>query len=536
MVKAPLQPFLAAEGQRMLRAYGNHPSFAMMAFGNEIGVEPGVAKALLTDWLKDPRRVYTGTCNADASVTDDYQFYVARTWQGQRTRYLIGWPPAAKNDVMHTEPPNTAKDWSNPVDLYPKPLIAHETIQRCVYPDLDQQRKYTGSLSAGYLDIARDQLRDRAMLDQVPDFVRQSGLWQIEQAKEEIERHLRTPALGGFQWLQLNDFPGQGGALVGVLDAFWDSKGYIDARTFRRFCGPVVPLARMTSRIWTSDQKFQADIELLNYGADDIARASLECRIVDDAGMLLHRETLALSRAPVGQLTKAGALSFDLSTLKSATQCRLIVECAALGAVNDWKFWVYPAGAAAAIPEAIVGATSLTPDVLKRLSDGATVLLTPPLAAIRGPEQPPFLSIYWNCPWTEGGESQTLGFLTDPHHPVYQQFPTQAHTDWQWSGLLTRARALTLDEQGRKNPWPKDYRPLLQPIDDWNQNRKLALLAEAKVGSGRLMICTMDITTDLENRPAARQFRASLIRYLTSDSFKPDASVTEQQLMECFNP
>jgi hypothetical protein len=534
MVREPLRPFLAAEGARMLKAYGNHPSFALMALGNEMGVDAPVAKALLTEWMKDPRRVYTGMCNADESVVDEYQYYVARTWNNRPARYLIGWPPATNNDVFYSEPPNTAGDWSGAVDLYSKPLVAHETNQRCVYPDLEQKAKYTGSLTAGYLEIARDQLRDRGMLDQVPDFVRQSGLWQVEQSKEEIERHLRTRSIAGFQWLQLNDFPGQGGALVGVLDAFWDSKGYVDGRTFRRFCAPVVPLARMTTRVWTSNQTFDAGIELLNYGDDDISAATMECRIVDATGAELLRRTLRVGTAPRGEVTRIGKIAFDLSNIRSATQCRLIVESPAMGAANDWKFWVYPATPVQDDPGNVVIATSLTPELVSRLNGGATVLLLPPLTSVRGPQQPPFVSIYWNCPWTDGGESQTLGFLADPKHPVFAQFPTESHTDWQWADLLINARAMAIDEHGREDPWPKAYRPLLQPIDDWNQNRKLALLAEAAVGAGKLMVCTMDISSDLDKRPAARQFRASLLSYLKSDAFQPRTTITERQLRGCF--
>jgi hypothetical protein len=534
MVREALRPFLAAEGARMLKEYGNHPSFALMAFGNEMGVDAPVAKTLLAEWMKDPRRVYTGMCNADSSVVDEYQYYVARTWQNLPTRHLIGWPPTARNDMLYIEPANTAKDWSSAVDLYPKPLVAHETIQRCVYPDLNQRVKYTGSLNAGYLQIARDQLRDRGMLDQVPDFVRESGLWQVEQSKEEIERHLRTKSLAGFQWLQLNDFTGQGAALVGVLDAFWDSKGYVDGTTFRRFCAPVVPLARMNGRVWTSDQTFEAAIELLNYGSDDISNITLDCRIVDASGAELFARTLPVTRSARGELTRIGSIALDLSKIRNASQCRLIVQSPQVGAANDWNFWVYPAAPAQSDPGNVVIATSLTPGLLSRLSNGATVLLLPPLDSVRGPQQPPFVSIYWNCPWTDGGESETLGFMTDPKHPVYSQFPTEAHTDWQWADLLINARAMAIDEHGREYPWPKDYRPLLQPIDDWNQNRKLALLAEAAVGSGKLMICTMDISSNLNKRPAARQFRTSLLAYLNSDAFHPLTRINEQQLRSCF--
>ncbi|HVT90707.1 MAG TPA: hypothetical protein VHD56_17765 [Tepidisphaeraceae bacterium] len=539
--------FFARESSRMLREYGNHASFVMMSLGNEAGANPpALLTQLIDEWKKDPRRVYAGKANSNGSISPSAQYYIDDNWKpspqsaDMPIRYVYMWPPSPRGDKFYQEPPNTMIEWSAPIKAFaeafgPKPLIAHETIQRCAYPDISLKSKFTGPFTQGCLYIASDQLQERGMLNQAADFVKYSGLWQVEQTKEEIESHIRTAGLGGWQWLQLNDFTGQGGALVGVLDAFWDSKGYIDGKTFRRFCGPVVPLARMASRTWTNDQKFQARIEIANYSAESLANLNLNCRIVDDAGKELLRQPLSVASAPVGNVTNAGAIELDLSDLKIATHCRLQVEAQAAGLANDWSFWVYPASSPAVDSGGIEIAESLTPDVLAKLNAGGTVLLVPKLDSIRGAIPSPFASIYWDCPFTNGGESQTLGFLTDPRHPVFAAFPTEGYTNWQWADLLIHARPLILDEFGRQNPWPKDYRPLLQSIDDWNLNRKLALLVEARVGGGRLMICAMDITSDLDNRPAARQFRYSLLSYLHSNAFNPSTSISEQQLRGCFN-
>jgi len=58
-------------------------------------------------------------------------------------------------------------------------------------------------------------------------------------------------------------------------------------------------------------------------------------------------------------------------------------------------------------------------------------------------------------------------------------------------------------------------------IDDWFLNRKLGLLFETKVGKGKMMVCSADITGDLSKRPAARQFRRSIEMYMSSDQFDP---------------
>jgi hypothetical protein len=538
--------FFARESARMLREYGNHPSFVMMSLGNESGANPlSLLTQLIDEWKKDPRRVYGRKSNSNGSISPSAQYYADDNWKPSPQsadipiRYLFMWPPTPRGDYFYLQPPNTMIEWSAPIVAFakvygPKPLIAHEAIQRCSYPDINNKSKFTGSLTQGVLYIASDQLQERGMMDQAADFVKYSGLWQIEQTKEEIESYIRTEGIGGFQWLQLNDFTGQGGALVGVLDAFWDSKGYVDGKTFRRFCGPVVPLARMASRTWTNDQWFRAGIEVANYGAVSLTNLSLNCRIVDDANKELARQTLTVAGAPVGSVTKLGIVELDLSTIKAPGHCRLLVENAGAGLANDWSFWVYPTATPVVDTTGIDIVDSLTSDALAKLKAGGTVLLLPKLETIHGAIPPPFVSIYWDCPYTNGGESQTLGFITDPKHPAYARFPTAGSTDWQWADLLIHARPLILDECGRASPWPKEYRPLLQPIDDWNLNRKLALLAEAKIGAGKLMICAMDIATKLDKRPVARQFRCSLLSYVRSPLFNPSTVITETQLRGCF--
>ncbi len=119
------------------------------------------------------------------------------------------------------------KDYRKDVEDFKVPVIVHEMGQWCVYPNFDEVRKYTGPLKPKNFDIFRDSLTEHGMFDEWRDFLRASGKLQALCYKEEIEAALRTPGIGGFELLDLHDFPGQGTALVGVLDPFWDSKGYI---------------------------------------------------------------------------------------------------------------------------------------------------------------------------------------------------------------------------------------------------------------------------------------------------------------------
>jgi len=520
--------FFRRESERILREYGNHPSFTMMALGNEGYCEPEIMKDLLDRWRQDPRRVYTGKCNSNGSVVDGYQYCVVNSWEGEHARHLLS---------RLREAPASDFDFSSAVSKYPKPLVAHETVQRCSYPDPSWQQKYTGVLRAGYLDIAKDQLEERGMLDQVHDFVRASGKWQVKQFKEEVEADLRTDGMGGFQLLQLHDFPGQGSALVGVLDAFWDNKGYVNGNTFKRFCNHTVPLARMEKFTWTTQEELVADIEISHFGPQPLSNITINCRIIDSDGEEVSTSRLGPVDIPIGNGTSLGRIEQALEDIDTPEKYRLVVEIPGTDIANDWSFWVYPDRIRVNEPDDVVLAHS--PDeAATPLKQGKRVLLLPAANALRGRFPDPFRSIFWTsfsltrAFGPDGGH--TLGFLCDPDHPVFSHFPTDWHCDWQWYELLRESHPMILDGWDMKHPWPKDYRPTIQSIDCWKYNRKLALLAEARVGQGRLAICSMDIESDLEERVVARQFRHSLMTYLSSDHFEPQESVALEQVEALF--
>ncbi|MDQ9767112.1 hypothetical protein RFZ33_08445, partial [Acinetobacter baumannii] len=77
------------------------------------------------------------------------------------------------------------------------------------------------------METFRKRLYDAGMGRQVKDFFKASGAWSVELYRADIEMNLRSDGMAGFQLLDLQDYPGQGSAYVGILDAFMDSKGLI---------------------------------------------------------------------------------------------------------------------------------------------------------------------------------------------------------------------------------------------------------------------------------------------------------------------
>ncbi|AQQ08595.1 Beta-galactosidase large subunit [Sedimentisphaera cyanobacteriorum] len=534
----PVYRFLRREARRAMKQYGNHPSFILLSPGQECWMASKDILEMFRDWKTDPRRLYSGPGNSNWLITPEiekeYEYYAARHYEGHRTRYQAGWPPEADGAYFTSMPPQTVIDYEEAVKAFgKKPLMTYEVVQRCSYPNLDSGHKYTGQFDAAYLDIARDQLKERGMLEQADNFVTASGKWQVKQFKEEIEAALRTKGVAGFQLLGIQDFPGQGAALVGIIDAFWDNKGYVSEEKFGQFCDVTVPLARMEKRVWKQSETFKAGIEIANFSQQKYNNAGIICRVKSDQGKVIEELELAKMDILIGNGFKAGNFEADLADYDLGKYV-LEVQLADTNYKNTWDFWVYPDQVNMPSADDIYITNKFDETTRQRLEAGGKVLLLAKRDDVAGDMPQCFSSIYWNCPWTGGGESQTMGILCKPQHKLFEYFPTDFHSNWQWYELLIDARPMILDQWDKEKSWPKEYRPLVQLINDWNTNKKLAVLAECKYGKGKMVISSMNLENDLDNRFVARQFRYSLLNYMKSSEFDPQTKVSKQQINGLF--
>jgi hypothetical protein len=516
----PLDVWIEAETARMIAAYGNHPSFLLMAYGNE-PAGPN-HKKWLQEWVarwknKDPRRLYTTGSGWPVMPGSDFH--------SSPDPRIQAWGGGLKS-ILNGQAPRTDFDWGAFVARHPDaPVISHEIGQWCVYPNFEEIVKYTGHFKARNFEIFRETARRNGLHDQARDFLMASGKWQAAAYKHDIEAALRTPGFGGFQLLDLHDFPGQGTALVGVLDAFWEAKGYISAEEFRRFSGPIVPLARLPKMVWQNNEALTADIHLSHFGPRDLTIKAVPWAL-RQGGNTVASGNLPARDLTAGALHDLGAIRVDLSAVPSPAMLTLEVGGAALGFANHWEIFVYPAAAAAPAPEKVILTDNLD-EALAVLKQGGRVLWCPPANAIvDDPERPlvaGFSPIFWNTAWTNWQPPHTLGILCDPANPALAAFPTQFHSNWQWWELQHQARPFILTNH-------HDLKPLVQVIDDWFTNRKLGYVFEARVGNGHLIACAFDLTNDLANRPAARQLRASLLAYAAKAAPAPAFAATPDDL------
>jgi hypothetical protein len=513
--------YLYSQAKKILKEYGNHPSFTMLCGGNQMG--KGSDK-ILTDWNKtwkefDSRRMYVGSAGHNPGGNADYKIY--------KSARLYGFRLGLESRINARQPETTA-DYSSVQKE--QPLVHHEIGQWCVYPNFREMEKYTGPFKPKNFDFFRETLSDNHMLHLADDFVKASGKLQAICYKEELESMLRTDGLGGYQILQLNDFTGQGSALVGVLDPFWDSKSYVTAKEFYEFCSETVPLALMKGLYWYNDESFKAVLKLSHFGAQDLKGQKVKWSLTD-AGKTLAEGKIT-GDYETGKLQPIGDVSASLASISSMRKVVFKVSLPGTPFENHWDLWVFPRKLEPLSKDRVHITSTLDKEALQKLeSDVPVLLLADPESLVPGKKGRPtvgYSTVFWNTAYTKNSPPQTMGILCEPEHPLFNLFPTDYYSSQQWWDIVHESAALQLDEM------PENVRPLVRLIDTWHYNRRLALLVEAKVNKGRLIICGANLTDSLDQRPSARQFRKSLLSYMNSADFKPQVELSIDQVESFF--
>jgi hypothetical protein len=419
-------------------------------------------------------------------------------------------------------------DYRDFVSQYKIPTVSHEIGQWCVYPDFKEIVKYSGVLKPTNFEIFRESLSDHNMGDQAEDFLMASGKLQVLCYKADIEAALRTPGFGGFHLLQLHDFPGQGTALVGILNPFFENKGYITAEEFRMFCNETVPLARIPKMTYNNNEVFKSEIEIAHFGAKPLFNSTVACRVINSRGEILSEQKFRKDTIAIGNCIPTGSLSVSLSKIKEAQKLTLEVSIENTSFRNKWEFWVYPE-AGEPDPGKVLITDKLDKYAEGILSKGGSVLLLSygKVGKTKGAQVAiGFSSIFWNTAWTNNQPPHTLGILCDPEHPVFREFPTEYHSNWQWWDPVSHSQAMILDG------FPAGMKPLIQPIDTWFENRRLALAFEARTGGGKLMVCSIDLKELSDERLVSKQLLKSMLNYMNSDSFNPQTEINLNTIKE----
>lgn len=515
----PVDQYIYDETDRITKEYGNHASFCMLAYGNEPrgGKQAAWLGQFVNYWkARDKRRLYTGaSVGMSWPLVPESEFIVKSGPRGLR------W----------SDMPGTSFDYYDKIKDHKVPYVTHEMGQWCVFPDFKEIGKYNGVFRAHNFELFREHLSGQHMGYQAEKFLHASGKLQVLCYKAEIEATLRTPGLAGFQLLSLNDYPGQGTALVGVLDAFWDKKEYVTAEEFRRFCAPTVLLAKMEKMVYTNADTLTANLVVTHFGNAPLQHIIPVWQLKNSKGIITAKGTLPARDVLLGDNIPLGKISVPLSNYKNAEALQLEVSIGQTDISNNWPVWIYPSELAMPVTSSIYLCDTLDAKAQQRLKEGGKVLLLAAGKVQKGKDViQSFTPVFWNTSWFKMRPPHTLGLLCDPAHPAFKYFPTEAHSNYQWWELVNSAQLMELSS------FPASCTPLLQGIDTWFLNRRLGMIVEANVGKGRLLVTSLDINTDPEHRHVARQLRYSLLQYMASAAFRPQTNVPLATIQELFAP
>jgi len=506
--------FVISEMNRVVDFYGNNPSFTMFCIGNELG---NADFDVMQEWIadlkkKDSRILYATSTARKVMEVDDYM----------ATHYIP--------NIGRTRGLNGARtDWDFE-DVYSQmniPIIAHEIGQWPVYPSWTEIDKYTGVLKARNFEEFKAIAKKNGVVDQDEDFKMASGALNQIMYKYETESFLRTKSCAGVQLLSIQDYQGQGEALIGWLDAHWDSKGITTPEKFKEHFDVTVPLLRMNKFVWSNDEVFQAKGQLSHHGNSEIINGEIIMTILSSNGDLLKRETWPIKNISIGSLADLENISFPLNNVNKAEQLTISLQLKDTPYKNEWKIWVYPTELPALNIDNIIVTEELNDETLLALEKGANILLIANnLGTDENSVSVDFYPLYWSLTFFPGQGKTSIGMLLKDKHPAFKNFPTSFHSDWQWESFKNTTKGFIL------NDLPANYKPIAQVVDDFHRNNKEGAVFEFKVGEGKLLVCGFDINN--EKNLVAKQLRYSLTEYMKTDSFAPSQEVNLDFLRSLF--
>ena len=549
--------YYSEELRQILRTLGKHPSFVMLTLGNELHCgEKGTERMkelVRTAGETLPDRLYARGSNAfygEKGCDRESDFYTAQNFGLWQMRAI-----SAAQDAEHPERKARIRGYLNNAypsasahyregmaaarEAFSQPMFSFEVGQYEVLPDFQELDAFRGVTEAVNYRMIRERAERRGLLPLWDRMVEASGELALIGYREETEAVMRTPGMSGLSLLSLQDFPGQGTALVGMMNAHLRPKPFDFARPerFRAFFRDALPLPELEKYTWTAGETLAAPVRCVNYSPEDIRgsicvslvirrKAGRLCREPEDRGGTAAEQVIPDLLIPAGSADIRGEIRMALPRLEEPAEAELRLRIPGKEELfsNRLRIWIYP-DAEEETADGILRSGRVTEEVLAALARGGRVLLEPPSAeeALPGGIRGQFTTDFWSVgtfPQQEGG----MGLLIQDGHPLFCFFPTSFHTDYQW-WLMAGQRSLRLkDERFSEGV-------LVRQMDSFAGLRSLAMLMEARVGPGRVMISTMDLKR-LEPKPEVRALENAILKYMKGDEFLPRPEMTPEELRE----
>ncbi len=549
----PAQQYLIDEGFRILDSFANHPSFFALSLGNELWGSKERLNDILGGYKKhDSRPLYTqGSNNFQfwPCIVDNDDFFVGVRFSADRLFRGSYAMCDAPQGFIQTEAPNTIHSYDSlirPASVSSEksgggtieiqygtgvktvslddgsgqfiagvPVVSHEVGQYFIYPDYNEIEKYTGVLKPYNFEIFRERLEAAGLAHLADKYFKASGKLAADCYKNEIEAALRSKELSGFQLLDIQDFTGQGTALVGVLNSFMESKGVISPEDWRRFCSDRVLLGCLEKLVFSSGERADIPVMLYSYGkepvCDPVVTVKLSC------GGNITEQTVSINGSFRGGVFDIGTACVEMPAVTDSAMAVLTLSCGDI--VNEYELWIF---GESNIPENSF-VTDWT-EAKRLLSEGKNVLFIPEFISDEHSIEGTYCTDFWNYPMFNSiSESMnkprpvgTLGLLIDNTHPALSKMSSEEYSTPAWYDTVTDSRAVILDGTG--------IEPVIRTIDNCKRNHSLATLFEVSTGGGKLMVCTAHPDRKTSSVSCSKLLE-SLCDYVSSDSFAPAQSV-----------
>lgn len=521
--------YYQTELRRILHLLANHPSFVMITLGNELHAsELGHERmnALLrmareidpTRMIANGSNVHYGEIGSDAAS----DFYTTQKFYQEDVRGTF----ANMEGYINHQYPNAKTNFDDTMcsirKEFKKPVFSFEVGQFEILPDFDELPHFKGVSEPANLKLIQKRVEERGLKENWKKYVEATGELSLIGYREEIEAAMRTRELSGISLLGLQDFPGQGTALVGMLNSHLQPKPFAFARPerFRSFFREQLPLVLLEKYTYENTEILEANVQVANFGKNELEGVlRYELRSEDDvvaAGEAHAADDFNESVYPVGQLTNAGRIKINLGEVRKPARFDLRVWIGE--AENSYPIWVYRA-AEVVVKKAAFYETEHFDDRAKEvLKQGGTVYLTPPSTkeALPFSIQAQFTTDFWSV-GTFAGQEGAMGQLIDDKHPLFRAFPTEFHTNWQWWPMAVQ-RAVILPEQ---------FDTIIAEMDSYAFLRPMAQLLECRCLNGKLLFSSLGLQ-NLQQYPECRAFLHAIYCYLESEEFVPKQEIAPE--------
>lgn len=500
---------LFQEGFRILREYGHHPSFLWLSLGNELWGSKDVLNRMMRAYREaDDTKLYSSGANNYQFVPDvldeENVFVGVRLGRERLIRGSYAMCDAPQGIVQTTAPESVSNydasivpetlgqsgeagkvqiqygtgvkevDAQSADALIPDvPVISHEVGQYVFYPDFSEISHYTGPLKPRNIEAMRENLERAGLYGEHEAFFRQTGHLAVDCYKREIETLLRSREVSGFQLLDLQDYTGQGTALVGVLNAMMENKGLISAEEWREFCAGTVVLGEFASFTGMMGEDIRFDVQISECDPEK-QHTCIRCTLMDG-----ERELYACDVAPGarhGRLTDAVSVTFPAECYRDAMQERITRLTVALtladGTRNHYPIWLIPPVDIRITREGIEKDGRMVAFVsAEEKADGAAIVV--PSAEGQLPAE--YCTDFWCYPMFRSiSESMgkpvpvgTMGLSIDTASPLLKRFAQEDYTTPAWYAILQTAHVQRL---------PADIYPAVQMIDNTERCARLGIL------------------------------------------------------------